>query len=255
MMGRSHAISGIPAGLASAYAIGIENLALAVPYTMVTIGFALVPDLDHPNAAATRMLGPVGIGTSNALRRLSARVYESTKGPHDENWNGKHRHLSHTLVFALVVGLVTSGLCLLTPWAMVPVYALAVLLAADRIGDPMLLAGLAGAVIAAPSFLDSPTALSWQIGVAAAVGCFAHCLGDALTVGGCPFLWLPGPLSRLTTWAGESWYEIRLLGPLSFRTGSTTETWVAVPSLVGMGLMAAWLYVGPLVSDFREVLA
>lgn len=63
------------------------------------------------------------------------------------------------------------------------------------------------------------SAASWQIGVAVAVGCAVHDLGDSITLAGCPMLWLlwPFPIK------GETWYEIKPLGPLSFRTGGSVE--------------------------------
>src|SRR5690606_4430177 len=242
MMGRSHAISGLPAGLWVAPMVGLANPLLAIPFTITTAGYALLPDLDHPSASGTRLLGPVGTVLSKVLRRASAVVYEHTKGPLDENWNGKHRHLSHTWIFAAALGLAVSLLCLITPWVMLPVYLLGVLLAADRLGGWALAVGLLGAALAVPELADGCVELAWQIGIAVALGCAVHCLGDALTPSGCPFLWLPWPLGKLTTWAGETWYEIKLLGPLAFRTGSAAENFIVVPILVGLTCAAALPY-------------
>lgn len=247
-MGRNHALSGVPAGLAVAPLVGLTTPMLAVPFTITTVGYALLPDLDHPSASCTRMLGPVGAGLSRVLRRASAVTYEATKGPDDEPWNGKHRHLSHTWIFAAAIGLIVAGLCLITPWVMLPVYTLGVLLAADRLGSWALLLGLGGAAVAVPELADGQFGMSWQIGLAVTLGCAVHCLGDSLTLGGCPFLWLPPPLSRLTTWSGETWYEIKLLGPLAFRTNSFAENWIACPLLVGLSCAAALPYLDHLAS-------
>lgn len=252
MMGRNHALSAVPAGIAVAPLVGLGESLMAIPFTVTTVGTALLPDLDHPQASGARLLGPVGAVLSRALRRASAVVYARTKGPRDEDWNGKHRHLSHTFLFALGLGGVVAGLCAITPWAMLPVYLLAVLLADDRLGKWAMLAGLAGAAVAIPELADGHLAMSWQLGVAVALGCAVHDIGDSLTVGGCPFLWLPWPLGVITTWRGETWYEIRLLGPLSFRTNSWTENTVVTPVLMGLTAIALWPYASPWLAPYID---
>lgn len=252
MMGRHHALSGVPAGLAAAPYVGLGDSLLVAPFTVTVVGTALLPDLDHPQASGTRTLGKPGTVISTILRRASEVTYACTKGPGDEDWNGKHRHLSHTWVFALGLGGVVAGLALITPWVMLPVYLLAVLLADDRIGKWAMFAGLAGGAIAVPELLDGTVEMTWQLGVAVALGCMVHDLGDALTVGGCPFLWMPWPLGKLTTWTGETWYEIRLLGPLSFRTNSWVENTLIPPILLALTALAAMPYGQPWIALFID---
>lgn len=245
MMGRHHAASGVPAGMAVAPLVGLEHSLMAIPFTVTVSGSALLPDLDHPSASGARALGTAGAVISKILRRSSVVVYERTKGPADEDWNGKHRHLSHTWIFALGLGGVVAGLGAITPWAMLPVYMLTLLLADDRLGKWAMLAGLTGGMLAVPELLDGNTAMTWQLGVAVALGCMVHDLGDALTVGGCPFGWLPWPLGKFTTWSGETWFEIRLLGPLSFRTNSWVENTLIPPLLLGLTVLTAVPYGQP----------
>src|SRR5882757_3838168 len=63
------------------------------------------------------------------------------------------------------------------------------------------------------------------IGAAAGLGCLTHDCGDALTVAGCPILW-PLPI------AGETWFELRFLGPFSFRAGAAVETRLLRPAFL-----------------------
>ena len=80
MMGRSHALSGWCAGLAVAPLIGLTSVAQVVPFAAATAGYALVPDLDHPGASASRLLGPVTCLVSGVVRAFSGVLYTLTKG-------------------------------------------------------------------------------------------------------------------------------------------------------------------------------
>lgn len=88
MMGRTHALTGLVAGLTVAPAIGADSPHTAVVFATVTAGFALLPDLDHPGASASRLLGPITGALSWLLRTASAAVYGLTKGPRDEQGPG-----------------------------------------------------------------------------------------------------------------------------------------------------------------------
>lgn len=241
MMGKTHALSGVAVGLAVAPAVGFTQLWTAIPFTMLTAGYALLPDLDHPTSSASNLLWGFTETISKSLRHASGRLYERTKGSRDENWNGKHRHLTHTILFALVVGLVAAGLCELTAWSALPIFLFGLLLAADRLGDWVGWLGLAGGALMLPQIFLGET-FGWQIGLAVAIGCLTHDIGDALTLGGCPLIALIWPWEI----QGETWFEVRLLGPLSFRTGGTVEEWIVTPALVGGLVMALWAsYLSP----------
>src|SRR5690606_40666834 len=71
MMGRTHALTGWCAGLAVAPAVGITTLSQALVFAATTAGYALLPDLDHPGARASKLLGPVTGGLSWLLRNAS----------------------------------------------------------------------------------------------------------------------------------------------------------------------------------------
>ncbi|MFO7192418.1 MULTISPECIES: metal-dependent hydrolase [Thermocrispum] len=226
MMGRTHALTGWCAGLAFAPVVGAGDLHKAVAFATVTAGFALLPDLDHPGARASRLLGPVTKALSWLLRRASAGLYAVTKGPRDEKVKGTHRHLSHTVVFAVLLGLLTAlGTEAGGPWAVAAVALFAVLLAEDALGDwllPVATAAVTWWISSTPEGIDELGPLAGWLGYAVALGCIVHCLGDALTKSGCPFLW-PIPIR------GETWYEIRPPKALRFRTSGPAENWVIVP--------------------------
>lgn len=240
MMGRSHALSGVVTGLAVAPAAGISGTAETVQFALVSAGFALLPDLDCGSATVTNSLGSVSRAISWALRRSSATLYNATKGPRDENCAGTHRHLSHTALFAAAMGTLAGFGGQAHPLVVAAIILFGVYIGSIVLNEVMLViagafaavwfAGLHGDIAAIGPALSS---MSWKVGIAVAVGCFTHCLGDSLTVAGCPFLF-PLPI------AGETWYEIRPPKPLRFHTGATFEMWIVTPVLVGL---LAWLTV------------
>src|SRR5438094_717505 len=93
----------------------------------------------------------------------------------------------------------------------------------------------AGSVHQAVAF----AATAGWLGIAVAAGCLTHCLGDALTEAGCPFLF-PVPI------AGETWYEIRPPRFLRFKTGKKVENRLIFPVFVLLGVLlvpGVWNYV------------
>lgn len=207
MMGKNHFISGGITGGVYCSLLGVPLIETPVIIVIVMF-FALVPDVDCPGSTVTRDLWIIGRPISWFIRRLSHVVYEATKGPRDEDWEGTHRHLSHTVVFALVMG---------------------------------------GGLFAATSpFTDEHSAL--VLGGAAALGCWTHCLGDSLTVMGCPWLW-PLPI------AGETWYEIRTPRLIRFHTGSGVEHWFSILVLYPGAVLAfpgAWAIICPLMVELAQ---
>lgn len=71
------------------------------------------------------------------------------------------------------------------------------------------------------------------LGMAVGVGAVMHCLGDAITKAGVPFVW-PIPIR------GKRWWDITLPGFLSIRAGGMFEYTVLMPALtaftIGCGL-------------------
>lgn len=240
-MGRSHALSGWCAGLVVAPLIGLTSVAEVVPFAAATAGYALVPDLDHPGARASRLLGPVTRIVSGAVRAFSGLLYRITKGPRDEKSTGRHRHATHTLAAAVGLGFLAAGAGSSGKWAVLAVALTGLLLAADVLGDWIItivlgaaMWSVTGAVIPGTTAADAVqyglAEIGGWIGVAVALGMFVHCLGDSLTRSGCPWLW-PLPIR------GETWYEIRLPKLLRFRTGGWVERAVIAPLLLLAGFL------------------
>lgn len=235
MMGRTHALTGWCAGLALTPTVGMTTAHQAVVFAATTAGFALLPDLDHPGARASRLLGPLTGGLSWLLRKASGALYAVTKGPRDERCAGSHRHLSHTVLFALALGALAGfGTEAGGAYAVVAVVVIGLLLAENALGDWLLPITL-GAVVwwaydAGSGAMAQLDAVSGWIGIAVAAGCVTHCLGDALTESGCPFLF-PVPI------AGETWYEIRPPAALRFRTGQTVENLLVFPAFTVLAVL------------------
>lgn len=187
-----------------------------------------------PRRPGSRLLGPLTGTLSWLLRQASARPYAATKGPRDEDRTGTHRHLTHTLLFAAALGAATAvGTEAGGPWAVAAVTVLAVLLAENALGD-WLLPVSGGAIVwwaaSSPNELAELSQLAGWLGIAVTTGCVAHCLGDAVTESGCPFLF-PLPI------AGETWYEIRPPKTLRFRTGKTVENALVFPAFTVLAVL------------------
>jgi hypothetical protein len=127
------------------------------------------------------------------------------------------------------------------PWAVLVVAAFGVFLGSLVLGGWMVLSGIVtaalwlfsvhGNLVAAEANLST---VSWKIGIAVALGCLTHCLGDALTESGCPILF-PVPI------AGETWYEIKLLPPgFRFHTDGLAENYLVLPALVALTGWLVW---------------
>lgn len=235
MMGRTHALTGWCAGLALAPAVGAGLVHQAVVFGATTAGFALLPDLDHPGASASRLFGWLTGLLSWVLRRVSAALYALTKGPRDEKVTGTHRHMSHTVLFAAGLGALTAwGTAKGGPWAVFGVVVFGLLLAEGALGDWLLPVSAAAIgwwwYTAPPDHAAQLEQITGWLGFAVAAGCITHCLGDALTESGCPFLF-PLPI------AGETWYELRPPKFLRFRTGKKVENRLIFPVFVVLGVM------------------
>jgi hypothetical protein len=250
-MGRSHALSGLVAGLAVGPAVGLTTLPEMAPFAVTVAGYSLFPDLDCKGATASRVLGPITGLLSRLLTTTSAALYQVTKGPRDEKGRGTHRHLTHCGLFAILLGLVAAATSTLSPWVVVGWLAFGLLLAQAAGGDWVL--GGGGAAVAGPRGLGAaPVAVlapmqGW-VGLAVGLGCLCHIAGDAVTRSGVPILF-PLPI------AGETWYEVRLLGPLSFTTGKGVENWVVFPALavaVVLLIPGVWPHVSSLVVHVGE---
>lgn len=187
MMGVTHATTGAAAWLVGCEAATFAGVHPSLPSVavgaVVCAAGALIPDFDHPRSLASTslhpaaavllllawrwhatghhwwwvalILGVVALFPATLTRALSRLVYRATSTTKDDRKGdaGTHRALTHTVPFALVVGV----------------------LAAAALG----LAGLRWSMVGA----------WWWLGLPLGVGCLVHTLGDALTHSGVPLLW------------------------------------------------------------------
>lgn len=252
MMGPAHSLSGAAAWL------GAGALATATGYTMpwpvlvtgalICAGAALAPDLDHKSATISRAFGPVSRGLCEIIDRLSAAVYKATRGKGDPRRNGGHRTLTHTLLWAVLIGAGASAAAVLGGrWAVLGLLFVHLVLAIEgllwqhaRVSSDVLvwLLGAAGAWILA-GVLDQPgNGAGWLftepgqeylwLGLPIILGALVHDIGDALTVSGCPVLW-PIPIGR------RRWYPLGPPKVMRFKAGSWVEMKVLMPAFMVLG--------------------
>lgn len=239
-MGHDHARSGIPAACAAILIARGYGDNLTVPMIVLgiilTMGAALVPDLDHPSATAAHTFGPITRGIAEGVNHFGEWFYYTTKSARDkEEIRDGHRTASHTLLFALAAGAATGAICQAGGrWALLSVlFILASLAIRGAAGHhsrdhdrhrhqrlipqhPLGISALAAAIAGAAYFFMPATVNGTFIGICVAVGCLTHDLGDACTLYGCPILF-PIPI------AGQRWYLIGTPRPLRFRTGNDEE--------------------------------
>lgn len=195
MMGAHHAVSGAAAWVAITstvpHALGWHPMPVAsvVVGAAVTAGAALLPDADHHNGTIAHSAG--------ALSQAAATTVE--------HMSGGHRHGLHSIlaVAALtfgaveagrwyrvvpVLGLIPAGSALLFV-ALIAFMVKALHLTRGGIVALWSTAAVAGLVV----LVWSPTILG-LLPSAVALGAIVHLVGDMLTTGGVPLLWLWRPL-------------------------------------------------------------
>ncbi|GAA3081556.1 metal-dependent hydrolase [Streptosporangium carneum] len=198
MMGHTHALTGAVAWLGVAPSLaalplltessrfietGVMVHALTpaefVAGTLICAGAAMLPDLDHPSATIAQTFGPITWGLSKAVAWLS----------------GGHRHATHSLLFAVAAGFGAHYLANTYPIGrdILVVLLIGLALRAIGIGVPgkkfasaMVNIGLTFGLFVV--FRSDNVGYAW-LGVAVAVGCLVHVVGDCCTEQGCPVLW------------------------------------------------------------------
>jgi membrane-bound metal-dependent hydrolase YbcI (DUF457 family) len=217
MMGRNHALSGAVAWLAAVPLLSQERLlgsfavdlsaAQVIAGAVVAAGAALLPDVDHHNGRIANTIGPV----TKFLCRWVGKAA------------GGHRQATHSILFALVVGLVWDLLATHFTYGWWAALFITVGFGLRGIGldfekHPFWSSVADCAVAALAVWLMHGIDMSFA-GYAVTLGCLAHVAGDCLTPRGCPVLW-PSPR--------------RLRIPLIPRTDGRMERWVIAP-LLGLG--------------------
>src|SRR5689334_9208773 len=116
MMGPAHSLSGAAAWLGVGAAAAAAGHPMPWPVLLVgaliCAGAALAPDLDHKAATISRAFGPISRGLCEIIDKLSFATYKRTRKPGDPVRQGGHRTLTHTWLWAVLMGAAASGLAL-----------------------------------------------------------------------------------------------------------------------------------------------
>lgn len=107
MMNPTHVISGAglwlgAAALANHSGAEIDSSQIAVGAGLAAIA-AYGPDIDHPQSAVARSLGPVTYLLARLVAMACKGCHQVTMGPRDRPTESGHRTLTHTLVTAVIV--------------------------------------------------------------------------------------------------------------------------------------------------------
>jgi membrane-bound metal-dependent hydrolase YbcI (DUF457 family) len=198
MMGHTHALTGAVAwlgvapGLALLPYIGestrmVEMGVMADALTpaefiagaLICAGAAMLPDLDHPSATIAQTFGPVTWVLSKAVAWVS----------------GGHRGATHSLVFAIAMGFGAHWLANTYPIGRdilvvlligLGLRAIGIGIPGKKLGSAMVNIALTVGLFAV--FRSFEVGYAW-LGLAVAIGCLIHVVGDCLTERGCPVLW------------------------------------------------------------------
>ncbi|WP_449062410.1 metal-dependent hydrolase [Planomonospora algeriensis] len=198
MMGHTHALTGAIAWLGIAPPLaalplltessrfvetGVMVNALTpaefIAGALICAGAAMLPDLDHPSATIAQTFGPVTWALSKGVNWLA----------------GGHRNATHSLLFAAAAGFGAHYLANTHPIGrdVLVVLLIGLALRAIGIGVPgkKVASAMVNVALTAGLFLvfrSDGVGYAW-LGVAVAVGCLVHVVGDCCTEKGCPVLW------------------------------------------------------------------
>ncbi|MEV6315316.1 metal-dependent hydrolase [Streptomyces sp. NPDC051776] len=259
MMGPAHSLSGAAAWLGVGAAAAAAGRPMPWPVlvvgALVCAGAALAPDLDHKSATISRAFGPFSRGLCGVIDKISYSVYKATKTQSDPRRSGGHRTLTHTWLWAVLIGAGTAVLGMAGGrWAVLGILFVHMVLAVEgllwraaRVSSDILvwLLGATSAWILADILNKPGNGADWLfsapgqeylwLGLPVVLGALVHDIGDALTVSGCPVLW-PIVVGR------KRWYPVGPPKAMRFRAGSWVELKVMMPVFMllgGAGCLAA----------------
>lgn len=230
VMGPTHSMSGAAAGLAMASVLpaswgGPETVPQALVFAGITAGAALLPDLDLPGSTLARSFGPVSDLLSRVVENLSQAFYNLTRTSKDEPANHGHRTATHTLWFAIAVGVGTAGL--VSAFGQTAVVALLFLLLGFALRGLapqwakkkgwLVVTGLSAAAALAVWVAVPQAASGIALGMAVFVGVVVHDIGDWLTKQGVPFL------GGVVTIKGKRWWDFAPPSVLRIRAGGFAD--------------------------------
>lgn len=236
LMGPAHASSGLAVFvLTTVFIPPIATLLLgqfswpaAILGALACVAGALIPDFDNTNSTVKSATGIFGAPLSG-LFRLSSFIVQNARTKYDRSPEDVHRGFWHSLLGAVVLGLVIFGVTSIggavpgLPFNslgsllayVIAVYCVYIALVGlgsgslpwlRKLGKSRVVEFLGSTVVVGVIFscLPSPVAGSfgWLAG-SVAVGALTHILGDALTKQGVPLF---APIIKIR---GKRWYNIR----------------------------------------------
>lgn len=268
VMGPTHAMSGaalwLGAAAASTPLIGTQSLPAIAVGAAVCAGSALLPDIDCPGSLSTkdgstvvRAFGILGEIVGHTMDNVALAVYNLTRGRRDKPRNSGHRTLTHTAVFTTGLGFAVSAGAALPgsfnafgrEWGTGNVFALLVMWGMLHLAmfgliekwtkkqrakyGLLAVMGISaiGTLITASQLERTDGGFAW-LGLAVGAGAVMHCLGDAITKAGVPFLW-PIPIH------GKRWYDLTLPSLMRIRAGGWFEYAILLPALTLYTFLAA----------------
>lgn len=245
MLGKSHALCGLIAGVGMCSAVPSAPLPVKGLVVVTAGGASLLNDLDHPSATAARSLGIVTKLIAHGVDRASLAIYHASRLPADpvERKSG-HRLWTHTVPSCLLAGLLVGLLVLVSPVACAVACGLLAGLLAQGVKVAGGLLGLVTFVVTWWTVTQYP-GWSWLVPLAVTVGCLVHIAGDWVTNSGVPALW---PLES----RGRRWRLVTC--PVTFAAGDSVETMFVRPGLVVcLVLVTGWEtgLLGLVVTAFR----
>jgi len=277
VMGPTHAMSGAAAWLAVVGAAGAGvsgpgmGVLVGMPLPVVAMGAAgcaggaLLPDIDCPGSLSikdgstvVRAFGVVGEAVGHTMDGLSLLVYSLTKSRKDPERHSGHRLFTHTAVFAVGLGMLTSlaaslpgtfaaagktystgtAVALVIMWSCLHLSLFGLFerwtkKQRKKFGliGVMLISGVLTLLTATALPAEAAGGKFWWLGLAVGGGSAVHCAGDAITRAGVPFAW-PIPMG------GRLWQEIQLPSLLAIRAGGKFECAALFPVLT---VLTLWL--------------
>lgn len=266
MMGPSHALSGAAiwltgVGVYSTVTHTPPSIPITVMGTIVSAGFAIVPDLDSYSATVVKSFGIFGRFLYYIINAISLTIYNATKTRYDEHKENGHRTLMHTGAMALLAGGLVSLVTISTgklnifgheyTWGQF--FGLIIMGIALNLAILGLFGGfkkikntwygpylsLAFSIIVTfiiGSFIPEATdSYSW-LGIAVSAGMFIHLFGDFITIQGIPLLW---PIKI----RGHRWWDLGTPRFMRFSAGGVVEQKIVVP-LFFLLLVASAIWCG-----------
>jgi len=219
MMATGHAATGAAIVAPLIFIPGIvDNIFLFPAILLIGAGAALGPDLDHPQATAAHTWGFISKWIAWCVEKVSEYVYVFTRTRFDMQRRGGHRTLTHTLLFAVLTGILVYFVAFNHIANLIIIFLMLCLGLRGLFPKITAKNGIIAVYIVA-SLLPiamwddeinriSPLTLALVITLGFAI----HSLGDCLTDSGAPLLF-PILINR------RLWYRFKTTG-FTFSTGS-----------------------------------